>query len=62
MPKIEGAKGICRMCFEPVWADEKYATSQNGFHYHKACADGVKDLEKWEKEHIEFHEADSIEI
>ncbi|MGG4106700.1 hypothetical protein AAXB25_22640 [Paenibacillus lautus] len=51
MPKIEGAKGICRLCFDPVWEDQNFIVSNSKFYYHNNCADSVKDLDKWEEKH-----------
>lgn len=51
MAKIEGTKGICRLCFEPVWDDENYIVSKNKFYYHKKCSDSVNDLDEWEEKH-----------
>lgn len=51
MPKIEGSKGICRLCFEPVWADQDFVISESKFYYHSGCANKVPDLKKWEDKH-----------
>lgn len=51
MPKIEGAKGICRLCFDPVWEDQNFVVSKSNFYYHKNCAGRVPDLNKWEELH-----------
>lgn len=52
MPKIEGTKGICRLCFEPVWVDQDFIISKSKLYYHGSCTKRVPDLNEWEDKHI----------
>ncbi len=48
---IEGAKGICRLCFEPAWEDQKLVVSGSKYYYHENCVKWVPDLDQWEEKH-----------
>lgn len=38
MPKIEGAKTICRLCFDPIWEDQKFVVRRPYCRFFKNIA------------------------
>lgn len=39
MPSLDGYKGICRACFEPVSEGDEVQLCEGGHYYHRSCVE-----------------------